>query len=72
MADFAGAKKKFLTATWLGCCVFTALLAAVGPGDVWMGVLFFVVANVFYSAGENFNTSFLPELATAENMGVRP
>jgi UMF1 family MFS transporter len=69
LADFSGAKKKFLTITWLCCCVFTGLLSLVGPGDVWLGILMFVLANMFYSAGENFNASFLPELATAENMG---
>lgn len=69
LADFSGAKKKFLMTTWLSCCACTALLALVKPGDVWMGVWLFVFANIAYSAGENFNASFLPELADAENMG---
>lgn len=69
LADFSGAKKKFLLATWLSCCCFTAALGMVGPGDVWLGVVLFVLANIFYSAGENFNASFLPELADSDNMG---
>jgi UMF1 family MFS transporter len=69
LADFSGAKKRFLTATWLCCCTFTALLYLVRPGDVGLGIALFVLANVVYSAGENFNASFLPELATPETMG---
>lgn len=69
LADFSGSKKKFLTVTWISCSILTGMLALVRPGDVWLGIALFVFANIAYSAGENFNASFLPELATAENMG---
>lgn len=69
LADFSGAKKKYLFVSWLGCVVFTASLALVGPGDLWTGAILFALAKVFYSSGENFTASFLPDIAPPEEMG---
>lgn len=69
IADFSGAKKKFLTVSWLGCCLFTACLWFATKGDVWTGMTILILANMFYSAGENLTASFLPELTKPENMG---
>lgn len=68
-ADFSGAKKRFLVGTYLTCVLFTALLSTVTTGQVAKGLLFFIVANMAYSMGENFIASFLPELAPPERMG---
>ncbi|MBI4865222.1 MAG: MFS transporter [Candidatus Riflebacteria bacterium] len=69
LADFSGSKKRFLRMSWVSCCFATSLLYFVRPGDAWLGLALFVLANLAYSAGENFNASFLPELASAEDMG---
>ncbi len=68
-ADFSGAKKRFLFGTYLTCVLFTGLLSTVTTGGVAKGLLFFIIANIAYSMGENFNASFLPELASPERMG---
>ncbi|TVQ55722.1 MAG: MFS transporter [Phycisphaerales bacterium] len=69
IADFTGAKKKLLLITWLGCVVFTASLGLVGPGAIALGMTLFIVAYLFYGAGENFMASFLPEISTHRTMG---
>jgi len=69
VADFSGAKKRFLLVTYLACVVATACLGFVGPGDVALGILLFVFSNVFYSSGENLIAAFLPEIAPRERMG---
>ena len=69
IADFSGAKKRFLLFTYLGCVLATASLGLVGPGDVVLGVVLFVVSNVFYSSGENLIAAFLPEIASRKKMG---
>lgn len=69
LADFSGAKKKFLFATYLLCVVFTALLFFVREGDVIPAIILVVISNIGFAAGENFTSSFLPELATPEDMG---
>ncbi|MBI3771331.1 MAG: MFS transporter [Gammaproteobacteria bacterium] len=69
IADYSASKKKFLMASTIGCVIFTALLALVGPGDIALGLILVIVATVMFAAGENFIASFLPELATPETMG---
>ncbi|MDO9092770.1 MAG: MFS transporter [Rubrivivax sp.] len=68
-ADARAAKKKLLVISTVGCVLFTALLAEVGRGDLWLAVLAIVVSNLFYSYGEGLNAAFLPELAKREAMG---
>ncbi len=69
LADFSGAKKKFLLATYLGCSLGTIALGLAGPGDVALAMLLFILANICYSSGENFVSAFLPEIAPPEKMG---
>ena len=69
LSDFSGAKKRFLTVTWLGCVAGTAMLALVEPGDLLLGAGLFIIANACFSAGENFIAAFLPEIAAPENVG---
>ncbi len=68
-ADAHAAKKRLLAATTLGCVVFTAGLALVGPGEVALGVVFIVASNFFFSTGENLIAAFLPELARGRSLG---
>jgi len=63
IADFSASKKKFLfifsAITW----VFTALLFFVEKGDVFIGMLFFIIAEIGYRSGQVFYNSLLPEIA---------
>ncbi|NOY98463.1 MAG: MFS transporter [Chloroflexi bacterium] len=69
IADFSASKKKFLflfsSVTW----VFTALLFFVRKGDIFIGMLFFILAEIGYRAGQVFYNSLLPEIASPEEMG---
>ena len=69
VADFSGAKKKFLFVTFVGCVAGTFALGWVGPGDLLLGLSLFVLSNFFFSSGENLIAAFLPELTTPERMG---
>ncbi|HMN96682.1 MAG TPA: MFS transporter [Phycisphaerales bacterium] len=69
LADFSGTKKRLLFVTYLGCVGFTLAMAFVQPGQAWLGAALFVAAYLFYGAGENFLSAFLPELCTHREMG---
>ena len=68
-ADLRAAKKRLLMLATAGCVAGTALLAGVGPGDLWLAVLAIVLSNIFYAYGEALNAAFLPELARHEALG---
>lgn len=68
-ADAYAAKKKLLLFSTLGCVVFTAGLALVGTGDLYLAMVLLVVSNFFFGMGENLIAAFLPELAQGEAMG---
>jgi len=68
-ADAHAAKRRLLIATTLGCILFTAALAAVGRGELWLGIAFIVFSNFFFGTGENLIAAFLPELARGEALG---
>ncbi|MCD6302529.1 MAG: MFS transporter, partial [Anaerolineae bacterium] len=69
VADHVASKKGFLFAFTALSCVFTALLAFVGPGDVAMGMVLFVVAEIGYRSAQVFYDALLPEIASKEEMG---
>jgi len=69
ITDCSGSKKRFLLVSYLGCVLGTACLGLVGPGDIALGLVLFVVSNFFYSSGENIVAAFLPEIAPPERMG---
>ncbi len=69
VSDFAGARRKFLMASWLLCCAATASLASVGPGDLLAGAILVIVANVAFSSGENLVAAWLPEIAPKDRIG---
>ena len=68
-ADARAAKKRLLLLTTAGCVVFTAGLALVGPGNLWLAVALIVLSNFFFGTGENLIAAFLPELAQGEALG---
>ena len=69
VADYSGAKRKFLIVYASTCIVFTAALYFVGPGMVFWGTALFVLANIGFAGGNVFYNAFLPEIATRGNMG---
>lgn len=69
IADHRANKKRFLALTTTGCVVFTALLATIGPGDVWPAMVFVIVASFMFATGENLIAAFLPEIAPQADMG---
>ena len=69
LADFSGAKKKFLFVSYVICVLATASLYFVTPGAIVLGLVLFVIANAAFSASENFVSAFLPEIAPKEMLG---
>ncbi len=69
IADFSGAKKRFLFFFTAQACVFTALLFFVQQGDILIGMLFFILAEIGYRSAQVFYNSLLPEIAAPEEMG---
>lgn len=69
IADYTASKKRFMlifsAITW----VFTALLFFVQKGDIFIGMLFFIIAEVGYRSGQVFYNSLLPEIASPDDMG---
>jgi len=68
IADFSGAKKRFLFFYTSVSCLFTALLFFVQRGDVLMGMLFFILAEIGYRSAQVFYNALLPEIASSEDM----
>jgi len=69
IADFAGAKKRFLFFFTSLSVIGTALLFFVEKGNIFTGMLFFILAEIGYRAAQVFYDALLPEISTAENMG---
>jgi UMF1 family MFS transporter len=69
LADFSGAKKRFLFVTYVGAVVFTLSFGLVAPGQAALGTVLFILGYVFYGSGENFLNAFLPEIAEHRAMG---
>jgi UMF1 family MFS transporter len=69
IADFSGAKKRFLFFYTSVACVFTGLLFFVGSGDVFIGMLFFILAEIGYRSSQVFYNALLPEIASEEDIG---
>ena len=69
VADFSGSKKRFLAFFTAQSCFFTALLFFVQSGDVAMGMIFFILAEIGYRAAQVFYNSLLPEIAAPDELG---
>jgi UMF1 family MFS transporter len=69
IADHTGQKKRFLgyfTALSVTC---TALLFFVQKGDILLGMVLFILAEIGYRGGQVFYNSLLPEVADQEEIG---
>lgn len=69
LADYSGAKKRFLLVFTTVAVVFTGLLFFVQKGDIALGMLFFILAEIGYRSGQLFYDAFLPEVAGDDDMG---
>jgi UMF1 family MFS transporter len=69
IADFTASKKKFLLAFSALSWIFTALLFFVTKGNIFIGMLFYILAEIGYRAGQVFYNALLPEITTPEEMG---
>ncbi|MGZ4969347.1 MAG: MFS transporter [Methylobacter sp.] len=69
IADHRACKKLFLLISSVGCITSTALLALVGPGDIWPGMVLVTLSAIMFASGENLIAAFLPEIVPKENMG---
>ena len=69
IADRSAYKKRFLfffsSLSW----IFTGLLFFVRSGDVFLGMFFFIMAEIGYRAGQVFYNSLLPEVAEPDEIG---
>ncbi|HPS39536.1 MAG TPA: MFS transporter [Candidatus Cloacimonadota bacterium] len=69
VADYSRAKKRLLFVNCYLTVIFTALLYFVKAGDVFIGMLFFIVANFGFNSANVFYDSFLPDIAKPEDIG---
>lgn len=69
IADFSGAKKRFLLFFTALSCLATALLFFSQEGQVALAMAFFILAEVGYRSAQVFYDALLPEIATPEEMG---
>jgi len=69
IADFSASKKKMLLVFSILAWVFTAMLFFVQKGDIFIGMLFFILAEIGYRSGQVYYNSLLPEITTPEEMG---
>jgi len=69
IADYSGAKKRFLFFYTAMACLFTMLLAFVGKGSVVAGMLFFILAEIGYRSAQVFYNALLVEVAPPGEIG---
>lgn len=68
LADFSASKKRFLLVFTSLAVVFTALLFFVHKGDILIGMLFFILAEIGYRGAQVFYDALLPDVASEEEM----
>lgn len=69
IADYSRSKKKFLFINTYLCVLFTGLLFFVREGDIFKGMLFFIIANFGYNSANVFYNSFLSDISSRKDMG---
>ncbi len=69
IADYSGAKKRFLFFFTTLAVLFTASLFFTEKGTIVMAMLFFVLAEIGYRAAQIFYDALLPEIAAPGEMG---
>jgi len=69
VADYSRSKKKFLFFNCYLTVIFTALLYFVKAGNVFTGILFFIIANFGFNSGNVFYNALLPDIASRDELG---
>jgi len=69
IADYGAYKKRFLLVSTVGCVIFTASLALVGPGDIALGMTLVILSAFMFATSEDLIAGFLPEIAAPGDMG---
>ena len=68
LADFSGAKKRFLFFFTSMNVAFCGLLFFVQEGDWLIGMLFFILAEIGYRSAQVFYNALLPEIVDPDDM----
>lgn len=69
LADYRAMRKKFLAFFTVQSCLFTASLFFVHKGDVALGMILFVMAEIGYRSGQVFYNGLLPSISTPQTVG---
>ncbi len=69
LADFSAAKKRILFVFTALSCFFTGMLFFVDKGEIFIGMLFFILAEIGYRGAQVFYNALLPDIAEPEEMG---
>jgi UMF1 family MFS transporter len=69
IADFSKTKKKFLYIFTTISVIFTACLFFVLKGDVFLGMLFFILAEIGYRGAQVFYDALLVDVSTPKSIG---
>jgi len=69
IADYSGAKKRFLFFFTTLSVLFTALLFFTQKGTIALAIMFFLLAEIGYRAAQVFYDALLPEIAAPEETG---
>lgn len=69
VADFSRAKKKFLFYNCYLTVIFTALLYFVKEGNIFLGMLFFIIANFGFNSGNVFYNALLSDIVPRKDLG---
>jgi UMF1 family MFS transporter len=68
LADYSGRKKTLLFVMTAISIVFTGLLFQVEKGDIFIGMLFFIIAEIGYRSGQVFYNSLLVDVADKDEI----
>ncbi|MEN6479872.1 MAG: MFS transporter [Anaerolineales bacterium] len=68
IADYTGAKKRFLLGFLVPAIIFTALLVFIGQGDWLWAVILYILASIGNSGANVFYDSLLPHVARPDEI----
>jgi UMF1 family MFS transporter len=69
IADASRNRKRFLLILTLISIICTALMFFVQKGDIMLGLILFVLANIGFEAGLVFYDAYLPDITEKKNFG---
>jgi UMF1 family MFS transporter len=68
IADFSASKKRFLFYFTVLSIICTAALVFAEPGRIFVGMAFFILAEIGYRSAQVFYNALLPEIAAPDEM----